>query len=120
MPKLTIQNVGEFEITAGKRLVQALVQDAGTDQLHACGGKSRCTTCRVKFMEGEPENITEAELATLNAREINEPGIRLSCQILCENDMTIELTSRLEGSGRKDQGSPVADEIEPTAVWTTR
>ncbi|GAA5510594.1 2Fe-2S iron-sulfur cluster-binding protein [Novipirellula caenicola] len=120
MPKLTVQGVGEFDVRAGKRLVKALIEDAGTDQLHACGGQARCTTCRVKFVDGEPKNITEAEKETLKVREVKEPGVRLSCQIACDHDMTVELISRLEGSGRKDQGSPVADEIEPAPEWTTR
>lgn len=120
MPKLTVQGVGEFEVPAGKRLVQALVDEAGTDQLHACGGHSKCTTCRVKFVEGEPDKMTEAEKETLRVREVTDPGVRLSCQIACESDMTVELISRLEGSGRADAGSPVADSIEPEPVWTTK
>ena len=120
MPKLTVQGIGEFDVQAGKRLVNALIEDAGTDQLHACGGHARCTTCRVKFVEGEPKNITEAEKETLKVREVKEPGVRLSCQIACDHDMTVELISRLEGSGRKDQGSPPAAEIEPAPEWTTR
>ena len=120
MPKLTVQGVGEFEVPAGKRLVQALVQDAGTDQLHACGGNAKCTTCRVKFVDGEPEKITEAEKETLRVREVTDPGVRLSCQIACDADMTVELISRLEGSGRADSGSPVADAIEPEPVWTSK
>jgi ferredoxin len=120
MPKLTVQNIGTFEVPAGKRLTGALVDDAGTDQLHACGGKSRCTTCRVKFIEGEPDKITEAEAETLKVREVTGDGVRLSCQINCDHDMTIELISRLEGSGRADQGSPVAETIEPEPVWTTK
>lgn len=120
MPKLTVQGVGEFEVAAGKRLTQALVDDAGTDQLHACGGNAKCTTCRVKFIAGEPDKITEAEKELLRVREISEPGVRLSCQIACDADMTVELISRLEGSGRADQGSPVADEIQPEPAWTTR
>ncbi|TWU26897.1 Na(+)-translocating NADH-quinone reductase subunit F [Novipirellula galeiformis] len=120
MPKLTVQGIGEFDIPAGKRLVKALIEDAGTDQLHACGGVSRCTTCRVKFVEGEPKNITEAEKETLKVRGVTDPGVRLSCQIACDHDMSVELISRLEGSGRKDQGGPVADAIEPAPEWTTR
>lgn len=120
MPKLTVQGVGSFDVPAGKRLVKALTEDAGTDQLHACGGKSRCTTCRVTFVEGEPDKITEAEKETLRVREIDTPGVRLSCQVTCDQDMTVEVTSRLEGSGRADQGSPVADEIEPEPAWTTK
>jgi ferredoxin len=120
MPKLTIQGGGQFDVPAGTRLINALVEAAGTDQLHACGGHARCTTCRVKFIEGEPDNISEAEKETLRAREVNDAGIRLSCQIACESDMTVELISRLEGSGRADQGSPPAAQIEPEPVWTTK
>ncbi len=120
MPKLTVQGIGDFEIAPGKRLTQALVEDADTDQLHACGGHSRCTTCRVEFVDGEPEKMTEAEKETLKAREVTQPGVRLSCQIACDHDMTVKLISRLEGSGRKDQGTPVADEIEPPPSWTTK
>lgn len=120
MPKLTVENVGTFDVPAGKRLVQALTDDAGTDQLHACGGASRCTTCRVEFIEGEPDKITAAEKETLRVREVTEPGVRLSCQIACEEDMSVRLISRLEGSGRKDQGGAVTDDIQPTPEWTTK
>ena len=112
--------MGEFDVPAGKRLVKALTEDAGTDQLHACGGFSRCTTCRVKVIEGEPSKITEAEKETLRAREVTEPGVRLSCQLACDEDMTVEVISRLEGSGRSDQGSEVADSIQPDPVWTEK
>ncbi|KAA5545855.1 (2Fe-2S)-binding protein [Roseiconus nitratireducens] len=120
MPKLTVEGVGTFEIEEGKRLVKALVEDAGTDQLHACGGVAKCTTCRVEFVEGEPEKMTQAEKDTLRAREVTGAGVRLSCQIACEQDMSVKLISRLEGSGRKDAGSPVADQIEPPPVWTEK
>ena len=117
MPRLNVLGVGEFEVPEGKRLVKALFEEAGTDQLHACGGAARCTTCRVKFVQGKPERMTQAERDTLAARQITDENVRLSCQILCDHDMTVELISRLEGSGRKDQGSPVADEIQPEPVW---
>ncbi len=117
MPILEIQGQGQFEIPAGTRLIKALVDTAQTDQLHACGGKSRCTSCRVKFISGQPQQITEAERDTLKAREISDPDVRLSCQIPCNSDMHIELISRLEGSGRADQGSPCSDQIEPDPQW---
>ncbi|HBE68224.1 MAG TPA: (2Fe-2S)-binding protein, partial [Planctomycetaceae bacterium] len=53
MPRLTVEGQGEYEIEEGKRLVLALTEDAGTDQLHACGGNARCTTCRVEILDGE-------------------------------------------------------------------
>ena len=120
MPKLSVQGIGEFDVPAGKRLVKALVEDAGTDQLHACGGNSKCTTCRVKFIDGEPDKITEAEKETLRVREVTDEGVRLSCQIACDSDMTVEVISRLEGSGRADQGGACADDIQPPPEWTTK
>lgn len=109
MPKLTVTDVGTFEVPAGKRLVLALREEAGTDQLHACGGKARCTTCRVEFVSGEPATMTQAEKDVLAAKGVS--GVRLSCQILCDQDMEVKLISRLEGSGRKDCGSPVPPEL---------
>lgn len=117
MPRLTVDGVGEFEVAPGKRLVLALCEDAGIDQLHACGGNARCTTCRVEFVSGEPEKMTVAERDVLKARGLS--GVRLSCQIPCDHDMTVRVISRLAGSGRKDAGSQPAAEIQPPPVWVT-
>jgi len=119
MPTLTVEGEGSFQVPAGKRLVLALREDAGIDQLHACGGNARCTTCRVEFAAGEPEKMTAAEHDLLTARGLE--GVRLSCQILCEHDMTVRAISRLEGSGRADCGSPPAEEIHPQPVeWVEK
>jgi ferredoxin len=115
MPKLTVEGFGTFEVESGKRLVLAIEQDAGVDQLHACGGNARCTTCRVEFIEGEPDQMTAAEKNVLAARGLN--GVRLSCQILCDHDMHVRAISRLEGSGRPDPGSTPAPQITPPAEW---
>ena len=109
MPKLTVEGVGELEVPAGKRLVLALEDEAKIDQLHACGGNARCTTCRVEFVAGEPPTMTDAERNVLTARGLT--GVRLSCQILCDHDMTVRAISRLAGSGRKDVGPRPADAI---------
>src|SRR5262249_32309870 len=109
MPKLTVESVGTFDVPAGKRLVLALEDEAKIDQLHACGGNARCTTCRVEFVAGEPTTMTEAERQVLAARGLT--GIRLSCQILCDHDMCVRAISRLAGSGRPDAGSRPADSI---------
>lgn len=120
MPKLTVDG-RTVDVPQGKRLVNALCDEAGIDQLHACGGQARCTTCRVRFIVGNPETMTEAEKAVLTERElIDQPDIRLSCQILCDHDMEVEAISRLEGSGRRDAGTQPGDQIEPPPVWTTR
>ena len=114
MPKLTVEGAGEFEVPQGKRLVLALTDEAGIDQLHACGGQARCTTCRVTFISGEPSKVTKAEKERLEARALT--GVRLSCQILCESDMTVRAESRFAGSGRVDSGKRPADELQPTPV----
>jgi ferredoxin len=111
MPTLTVESVGAFDVPEGKRLVLALEQDAAIDQLHACGGHARCTTCRVEFVAGEPEKSTKAEQAALSARGLT--GVRLSCQILCDHDMTVRAISRLAGSGRADAGPTPQAFIEP-------
>jgi ferredoxin len=111
MPKLTVENEGTFDVPEGKRLVLALEEDAHIDQLHACGGRARCTTCRVEFIEGEPGASTVAERTVLAARGLT--GVRLSCQILCDHDMTVRAISRLAGSGRADAGSTPQPHIEP-------
>jgi len=121
MPRLTVEGARTVDVPDGKRLVLALVDDAAIDQLHACGGNARCTTCRVEFITGEPRQMTEAEKAVLTARGlITQPGLRLSCQILCDHDMEVRAASRLSGSGRPDPGKRPLDEITPPPVWTER
>lgn len=111
VPKLTVESVGTFDVPLGKRLVLALEQDAHIDQLHACGGQARCTTCRVEFIAGEPATQTKAEIAAFERKGL--AGVRLSCQILCDHDMTVRAISRLAGSGRPDAGPTPQPFIEP-------
>jgi ferredoxin len=118
MPKLTVEGYEAVEVEEGKRLVLALEQDAHVDQLHACGGNARCTTCRVEFISGEPEVMTVAEKDKLIQKAV--PHIRLSCQIRCDRDMTVRAISRLEGSGRPDPGPLPAPEIMPEPQWVSR
>jgi ferredoxin len=119
MPKLTVEGVGDFEAPEGKRLVLALCDEAGVDQLHACGGNARCTTCKVEFVSGEPDRMTAAEKNVLAARGLT--GVRLSCQILCDHDMAVRAVSRLAGSGRANAGGRPTDVLQPEPVqWTTK
>jgi ferredoxin len=121
MPELKIEDVGTFTIPDGKRLVLALMDEGGIDQLHACGGNAKCTTCRVQFVSGEPTEITQAEKELLQVRGLTTmPGLRLSCQIKCDHNMTLKAISRLKGSGRADAGKRPADDIQPPPAWTTK
>jgi ferredoxin len=117
VPKLTVEGFETVEVENGKRLVLAIEQDARVDILHACGGNARCTTCRVEFIEGEPTRRTAAERQVLAAKGVTNAKVRLSCQIVCDHDMTVRAISRLEGSGRPDPGGQPATEITPPPVW---
>jgi ferredoxin len=115
MPILTVEGFAPVEVEAGKRLVNAIEQDAGVDILHACGGNARCTTCRVEFLSGEPERTTMAERTKLAEKGLS--GIRLSCQITCDQDMTVRAISRFAGSGRPDPGKTPEPTIQPPPEW---
>lgn len=121
MPKLTIDEARTVDVPAGKRLVNAVADEGGIDQMHSCGGSAKCTTCRVQFIAGEPQRMTQAEKDVLAERGLlDKPGIRLSCQIDCDADMSVLAISRFAGSGKKDPGKRPADVIEPPPIWVTR
>jgi ferredoxin len=122
MPQLKVDidgGVKTVEVPMGKRLINALVDEAKTDQLHACGGNAKCTTCRVQFVQGKPTMITQAEKDLLAANNLTDPNLRLSCQILVEHDMELKIISRLTGTSRADAGKRCADDIAPPPAWTT-
>src|SRR5262245_27222403 len=115
MPKLTVEGFPTVDVTDGTRLVLA-IENSGVDILHACGGNARCTTCRVEFIDGEPTRMTVAEKTRLAERGLT--GVRLSCQIVCDHDMTVRAISRLAGSGRPDPGRTPDPSIQPPPEWT--
>ena len=115
MPKLTVEGFDTVDVEEGKRLVLAIEQDAHVDILHACGGNARCTTCRVEFIADEPARMTKAEKAKMEERGLT--GVRLSCQIVCDHDMSVRAISRLEGSGRPDPGKTPEPTIQPPPEW---
>jgi ferredoxin len=115
MPTLIVEGFVPVDVVSGKRLVLAIEQDAHVDILHACGGNARCTTCRIEFVSGEPQRTTKAEKTRLEERGLT--GVRLSCQIVCDHDMTVRAISRLEGSGRPDPGKTPEPTIQPPPEW---
>ena len=115
MPKLTVEGFNTVDVSSGTRLVIAIEQGAGVDILHACGGNARCTTCRIEFVSGEPMRMTKAEKAKLEEKGLS--GVRLSCQIECDHDMSVRAISRLEGSGRPDAGKTPEPTIQPPPEW---
>ncbi len=115
MPKLTVEGFETVDVEEGKRLVLAIEQDAHVDILHACGGNARCTTCRVEFIAGEPPRMTAAEKGKLEEKGLS--GVRLSCQILCAQVMTVRAINRLAGCGRPDAGRTPEPTIQAPPEW---
>ena len=81
MPEVEVEGYGTADVPEDLRLVLAIEEDVGVDIMHQCGGNAHCATCRVEFLEGEPEDMTEAEHTLLEMRELLGEA-RLSCQIL--------------------------------------
>ena len=114
MQKFTIDGQ-TFEVPNEKRLVLA-IEESGINIGHRCGGNARCTTCRVRFINGEPEEMTRAEFDKLIERNLFGQ-YRLSCQIVCNHDMEIEPQMTLESEGWNDTGPPPNNQVTPEAVW---
>ncbi|MDZ4765802.1 MAG: 2Fe-2S iron-sulfur cluster-binding protein [Chloroflexota bacterium] len=115
MAKITLRDGRAFDAPDDQRLVLA-IEDFGVDILHRCGGFAQCTTCRVAFLSGEPTRMTSAELERLQARNI-VGQFRLSCQIVCDHDMRVDVVHTLSNSDLTDAGSRPADTITPDPVW---
>jgi ferredoxin len=115
VPKLTINNQ-VFDVPEGKRLVLA-IEGNGVNIGHRCGGYARCTTCRVEFKAGEPETMTRAEYQKLVERDLFG-RYRLSCQILCDHDMSVRPAITLETEPAwHDTGPPPEETVTPEAEW---
>lgn len=115
MPRLVVDGFGTFEVAPGTRLVRAL-ETNGVDILHRCGGFARCTTCRVQFIDGEPDRMTIAEYERLQAKALLGQ-VRLACQIRCDHDMRVRPIMTLHESGLPDPGPQPAEDITPPPAW---
>ena len=115
MPRVEVEGYGTFEAAVGTRLVNAL-EDQGVDILHRCGGYARCTTCRVLFLAGEPEQMTQVEYNKLDLQDLLGQA-RLACQIVVDRDMSVRPLLTLRGSRLPDPGPKPKDSITPTPQW---
>ncbi|MDQ0255765.1 ferredoxin [Evansella vedderi] len=88
MVKVTVPGWDQFEVEEGTKLVLAL-EDNGVDILHRCGGKAKCTTCRVKVIDGDFGPLTEIEKEAFSKKGVEE-GYRLSCQVRVNEDVTVD------------------------------
>src|ERR1043165_989007 len=101
MPKIeaeTANGLIETQAPAGKKLV-LVIEDAGVDILHRCGGNARCTTCRVELLEGDAGEMGDLERNRLAMESELAPNIRLSCQIHVQNDLKVRVVNQASVRG---------------------
>jgi ferredoxin len=101
MPKIqaeTANGLVETDAPEGKKLV-LVIEDAGIDILHRCGGNARCTTCRVEVLEGEPGEMQELERNRLAIETELAPNTRLSCQIRVHSDLRVRVINQASVRG---------------------
>ncbi len=84
----------ELSVAPGTSILKA-AHAGGVDVTATCGGRGRCTSCRVKFVAGTippPTIMDEIQLGDDLVRE----GYRLSCQCAVTEAITVQLAPPLE------------------------
>ena len=97
----------------------AIEEDAGVDILHRCGSYARCTTCRIEYLEGEPEKMTRAELEVLEKRNLLGQ-VRLSCQTLSDHDKKVRVLMTVSSTGLDGPGPHPESHITPEPEWVDK
>ncbi len=97
LAKVTVPDHGSFDVEKGTKLTLAL-EDNGVQVLHRCGGKAKCTTCRVEVMNGEFGDLTEIEQEAFKKKGVEE-NLRLSCQVRVNGDCEVKPMMTVESSG---------------------
>jgi len=96
MPRVTAETAEgtrELAAEAGRKLV-LVIEDGGVDILHRCGGKAKCTTCRVEVLDGDPGEMQEAERNRLAAETGLAENVRLSCQVRVQGDLHVRVLNQ--------------------------
>ncbi|MGH7353702.1 MAG: ASKHA domain-containing protein [Candidatus Rokuibacteriota bacterium] len=84
----------ELSVAPGTSILKA-AHGAGIEITATCGGRGRCTSCRVKFVAGAippPTIMDEVQLGDDLVRE----GYRLSCQCAVSEPITVRVAPPLE------------------------
>lgn len=119
--KFVPQNV-EFEIRPGESVMH-VAQDHGLYIKSVCKGVPSCAECRVRVVDGE-HNVMQPgseELSLIGTGHFIDHR-RLSCQLKCFGDITIDMTEQiakqqgLMGGQKKKKLSIKDDRIEDAAI----
>lgn len=113
-------------LTADANLLELAIE-AGIPLAHLCGGRGRCSTCRVRIIEGADTLTERTEAEEAMAAKLEFPDeIRLACQTnargsarlwrLVLDKIDVEMASQL---GKGHYAGPVGREVEDAAVLFT-
>jgi adenylate cyclase len=88
-PQLTHSNGRTMAMLPGATVLETLRANR-IPHASVCGGRARCTTCRVRVISGQgqlppPAGLEAAALARIGAM----PGVRLACQIRPSTDISV-------------------------------
>jgi uncharacterized 2Fe-2S/4Fe-4S cluster protein (DUF4445 family) len=83
----------DLSVSAGASVLTTL-HDARIDVTATCGGRGRCTSCRIKFVAGVTPPPTIADEVQLGDDQVRE-GFRLACQCRLAESATIRLAPPL-------------------------
>ncbi|MGZ3769926.1 MAG: 2Fe-2S iron-sulfur cluster-binding protein [Bdellovibrio sp.] len=119
--KFLPQNI-EVEATPDKSVLQIATENH-LEIRSICKGVPSCAECRVRVANGE-SNVLAPNKAELNLIGTNYfiDGRRLSCQLHCFGDVTIDLTEQVEkaeNQTKKIRGFRSTKQVESKAVNDT-
>ncbi|MFW9921625.1 MAG: 2Fe-2S iron-sulfur cluster-binding protein [Candidatus Thorarchaeota archaeon] len=127
MPKVTVVDFmgevqKEFTVEKGTKLLKALI-DHEVDIVHTCGGKAKCTTCRVTIHKGVPTKKTKVQhdffekLIASGQTQFDHPAVFLSCQVLVEDDMKVSASETFNRVIHDSIGKDTEEKITPDPEW---
>ena len=113
--KFTPQNI-ELEIKPNQSVLH-LAHDNGIHIKSVCKGVPSCSECRVKVTSGEYNVLPPAQKEmSLIGNSWKIDGRRLSCQLRCFGDITVDLTEQIEKENvttKKPRGGPTGAQDDP-------
>lgn len=109
----------------GERNLLEAASEAGIAMARLCGGRGRCSTCRVRILEGSEELSERTPTERAMAAKLDFPDeIRLACQTrvhasvqlwrLVLDDVDLEMASQLGGG---HYSGPVGREVEAAVMF---
>lgn len=94
MPEIIVQNLNNKKIPfhSDQKSVLQILHENFVDWMHACGGKGRCTTCKMHVISGgehlEAPGISEQKFIN---QGLLIKGDRLACQVKLRHSIVIRV-----------------------------